>query len=180
MSSSRRCSGKTYDDRRDTAIIRLWCEPGSARVSEMARIALDDLDMRLSLLTLHGKGDKSRKIRFGDKTGTALDRFLRERKKHKLVGKEGLWLGARGASLTSSGLYQMLERRSIAAGIGRVHPHQLRHTAAHDFKVRGGSDDEAMALFGWESPAMPLVYGRSARVERALQASRRMSPADRL
>ncbi|MEU1395919.1 tyrosine-type recombinase/integrase [Micromonospora zamorensis] len=93
---------------------------------------------------------------------------------------DALWFRARGKPLTASGLYQMLERRAKQAGIGHIHPHQLRHTSAHNWRVAGGSESDAMVLFGWVSPEMPRRYGRSAEVERAQMAARRISPADRL
>lgn len=177
----RACMGTDYDARRDTAIIRLWCEPGSPRVAEMAGITVDDLDMHHDQVTLHGKGGKVRVIPFGAKTGQALDRFLRVRRKHPLAKRyEQLWLGGRDKPLTPSGLQQMLERRCDRAGIAYIHPHQLRHTAAHVWADSGGGDGDAMALFGWTSPEMPRRYGRSAQVERAQRAARRRSLGDRL
>lgn len=179
------CSGTDFESRRDTAIIRLWCEPGSPRVSEVAGMSVDDIDQVLDLVKLTGKGSRIRVIPFGAKTGQALYRYLRARKAHPLA-QEGsgyadrLWLGARGKPLTASGLYQMLERRCRQAGIGHIHPHQLRHTSAHNWRVAGGSESDAMVLFGWVSPEMPRRYGRSAEVERAQTAARRISPADRL
>jgi site-specific recombinase XerD len=180
------CSGSGFEDRRDTAIIRLWCEPGSPRLSETAGLVLDDLDMTLGVVKLLGKGGRIRVIPFGAKTGQALYRYLRARKafmEEKGLGEgvDRLWLGVkRGTSLTGSGLYQMLERRSREAGVGHIHPHQLRHTSAHAFRVAGGGESDAMVLFGWISPEMPRRYGRSAEVERAHSVSRRLSPADRL
>ncbi|MFJ1537742.1 tyrosine-type recombinase/integrase [Micromonospora chalcea] len=176
------CSGTDFESRRDTAIIRLWCEPGSPRVSEVAGMTVDDIDQVLDLVKLLGKGGRVRVIPFGAKTGQALYRYLRARKDHPLAkgGSEALWLGARGKALTASGLYQMLERRARQAGIGHIHPHQLRHTSAHNWRVAGGSESDAMVLFGWVSPEMPRRYGRSAEVERAQTAARRISPADRL
>ncbi len=173
------CDGKDFYDRRDTAIIRLWCEPGSPRVAEMAGIRVDDLDLRRSLVTLHGKGDKIRTIPFGAKTGQAIDRYLRLRVKHKNAAMAALWIGPKGAT-TPSGLQQMLERRCEQAGIDPIHPHQMRHTSAHNWIDAGGSEGDAMALFGWTSAEMPRHYGKSARTERAQRASKRISPADRL
>ncbi|MFF0368853.1 tyrosine-type recombinase/integrase [Micromonospora sp. NPDC005087] len=179
------CSGTDFESRRDTAIIRLWCEPGSPRVSEVAGMAVDDIDQVLDLVRLLGKGSRIRVIPYGAKTGQALYRYLRARKAHPLAAEgsgyeDRLWLGARGKPLTASGLYQMLERRARQAGIGHIHPHQLRHTSAHNWRVAGGSESDAMVLFGWISPEMPRRYGRSAEVERAQMAARRISPADRL
>lgn len=179
------CSGTDFESRRDTAIIRLWCEPGSPRVSEVAGMTVDDVDQVLDLVRLLGKGGRVRLIPFGAKTGQALYRYLRARKDHPLARDGGeyaerLWFGARGKPLTASGLYQMLERRARQAGIGHIHPHQLRHTSAHNWRVAGGSESDAMVLFGWVSPEMPRRYGRSAEVERAQTAARRISVADRL
>lgn len=184
------CSGKEFDDRRDTAIIRLWCEPGSPRVSEMAGVLVDDVDMRGDKVTIRGKGDKIRTVPFGAKTGQALDRYLRLRVRHPDADSPRLWLGGRRRRvdarrsvvipLTASGLTQMLTRRAQQAGIGHVHPHQLRHTAAHVFADSGASDGDAMALFGWSSSEMPRRYGRSAKTERAHRTARRLSLGDRL
>lgn len=173
------CDGRDFYDKRDTAIIRLWCEPGSPRVAEMATLAVDDFDLRRSLVTLHGKGDKIRVIPFGAKTGQAIDRYLRLRVKHRLAGDPAMWIGPKGGT-TASGLDQMLERRCEQAGIPTIHPHQLRHTSAHQWMEAGGSEGDAMALFGWSSADMPRHYGKSARVERAQRAAKRLSPADRL
>lgn len=177
----RACAGRDFDDRRDSAILRLFCEPGSPRLAEMAGIRLDDLDLRpaQNLARLHGKGDKVRVIPFGAKTGQALDRYLRLRAKHAQRASPMLWVGPKGA-LTASGVTQMIRRRARQAGVGHVHPHQFRHTAAHVWKLEGGSEEDAMALFGWTSADMPRRYGRSASTERAQKAARRMSQADRL
>jgi site-specific recombinase XerD len=174
------CSGKAFVDRRDTAIIRLFCEPGSPRVTEMATILVKNLDMRRDAVQIHGKGDKVRVIPFGTKTGQAFERYLRLRAKHRLHESPRLWLGVKSGAMTGSGVAQMLERRAREAGIGHIHPHQLRHTSAHVWADNGGSESDAMELFGWSSPEMPRRYGRSARTARAHRASRRMSLGDRL
>ena len=174
------CTGKDFEDRRDTAIIRLFCEPGSPRVSEMVNLLVDGLDMKRDQVRVSGKGDKARDVPFGPKTGQALDRYLLVRRRHKAASNPRLWLGGKLMPLTASGIAQMLIRRAEQAGIRHVHPHQLRHTAAHVWHDQGGSEADAMALFGWSSPEMPRRYGASARTERAHRAARRTTMADRL
>ncbi|WP_433756330.1 hypothetical protein [Nocardia sp. CA-135398] len=70
---------------------------------------------RSSLLVI-GKGGRPRTCPFGDKTRTALRRYLRVRAKHPGAKNDNpdLWLGYRG-SMTDSGIRQMLERRCDAA-----------------------------------------------------------------
>ena len=48
------------------------------------------------------------------------------------------------------------------AGIGHVHPHQLRHTLATQCLNRGMSLEAIAALLGHRSPRMTLVYARIA------------------
>jgi site-specific recombinase XerD len=174
------CAGTGFEDRRDTAILRLFNEPGSPRVAEMAGILIEDLDMRRDRVTVHGKGAKTRIVPFGAKAGMALDRYLRVRNRHSLREAPQLWLGARKTVFTASGITQMLARRAELAGIGHVHPHQLRHTAAHAWADSDGSESDAMELFGWSSPEMPRRYGRAAATSRAHRAARRKSLGDRL
>lgn len=173
------CNGKDFEDRRDTALIRIFCEPGSPRVAEMAGLTLDTVDLRRDLIRLHGKGDKIREIPFGPRTGQALDRYLAVRRRHRYADLPALWLGLKGR-LTASGIAQVLDRRGERAGIDHIHPHQLRHTAASDWLGEGGGEQDAMELFGWSSPVMLQVYGRAARTDRAHKAARRSTRADRL
>jgi integrase len=74
----------------------------------------------------------------------------------------------------------MLERRGLQAGIGRIHPHQLRHTAAHAWKAAGGSEDDMMRLFGWKSRQMISRYAASTADAWARDAHRRLGLGDRL
>jgi integrase len=40
-------------------------------------------------------------------------------------------------------------RGSKAAGLGRINPHRLRHISASRWLETGGSEGDAVALFGW-------------------------------
>lgn len=175
------CAGKTFEDRRDTAMFRLLCEPGTPRRAELVGIMLDGLDMRDNKVTFIGKGAKWRTIPFGIKTGRALDWYLRARAKHRLAHLPHLWLGQRGKELTIWGARQMLQRRCTQAGVRPLHLHQFRHTSAHIWKESGGSEEDMEVLFGWtEGSKMGRVYGRSAKLSRAQRAARKASLADRL
>jgi integrase len=57
-------------------------------------------------------------------------------------------------------IYRYVQRVANRAGVGRVHPHQLRHTLATQCLNRGMSLEAIAALLGHRSPRMTLVYAR--------------------
>lgn len=180
------CKGRTYADRRDTAIILLFIDTG-LRLSELTDRKVGDLDLDLKVLRVLGKGGVPRSVPFGAKVATALDRYLRAAAKHKgrALDDDDMWLwwgdrGQKGHRLTIWGVGTMIERRCQEAEIDHVHPHQFRHTFAHQWRLEDGNEDDLMRITGWRSRQMLSRYGASAGAERARKAHARLSPADRL
>jgi site-specific recombinase XerD len=182
------CKARTFVNLRDEAIIRLFCDTG-VRVSEMAgllRAADGDqlvphLDLEQQLIWVLGKGHRFRAVPFGPKTGLFIDRYIRERRKHKLAWRPELWLGEnmRGP-LTAGGIDQMVARRARLADVPHIHPHQYRHTWAHQYRVSGGDRGDLKRLGGWKSDQMVDRYGASAADQRAQQDYRKRSFGDQI
>ncbi len=172
------CGGKAFEDARDTAIIRLFFDTGMRR-AELAALATNALDLEANAVTVLGKGRRPRLCVFGRKTALALDRYGRARARHKHAGSPRLWITRLG-EMTDNGVYQMICTRAEQAGIGKIHPHQLRHTFAHAWLATGGQEGDLMRLAGWKSRDMLSRYGASAADARAHAAYQTRSPGDRL
>lgn len=174
------CEGKGFDDRRDTALVRLMYDSG-IRVGEVVSMTREGTDLGAGTTRVHGKGMRDRDAVFGAYAARDLSRYLRLRETHSRKEAPQLWLGRRGP-LTESGVAQTLKVRASIAGIDveSVHPHALRHTWAHRMKENGCSEEDLMTLGGWRSPTVMRRYGSSLAATRAREVHRRLSPGDHL
>ena len=126
----------TAQGRRERALLMFLYTTG-ARASEAARLTIGDLQLEYSspghsLVTLHGKGGKTRLCPLLTGTARAIAELVAGRD-----SGEPVFLNRRNQAITRSGIRQMVGRcaaRAVAeqpslAG-KRVSPHVLRHSAA--------------------------------------------------
>ena len=173
------CAGRDFNARRDEALIRVLLDTG-VRVSEACRLAVTDVDLDREMAMVTGKGEKVRPVYFGARTTRALDRYLRDRRRHRWAHLPALFLTQRGA-LSTDGARERVRVRADQAGLrGRMHPHRFRHTFAHDFLLHGGQERDLKRLAGWTSDVMLERYGAAAADLRAREAARRLQRGDRV
>jgi site-specific recombinase XerD len=179
------CQGGSFEDRRDNALIRVLFDTG-ARRHEIAALRYSpddpedrDVDVRRATVRVLGKGGKDNRIAVGDKTLSALDDYLRARRKHTHAALPWLWLGKRG-QLTDSGVAQAIRDRGRRVGLPNLHAHDFRHAATHHELVGGMNEADVMSKRGWDSPAMLRRYASTTANERAIAASRKLGLGDKL
>jgi site-specific recombinase XerD len=178
------CAGNTFAARRDAAIIYVLVD-GGLRLAELTGLDVVDLEVRDRILFVVGKGSnrsgpRRRAVQLGIKSVRALDRYLRERRKHSYFEAPQLWLGDRNRpTLSAHGITKMLKRRGAQVGLD-LHPHMFRHTWASEFRKAGGEEGDLMVLGGWRSRQMLDRYGRAAADDRARASYRARSLGDRI
>jgi site-specific recombinase XerD len=189
-------NGRSYEDRRDRAIILLMASTGSRR-GEIAGLMLEDVDNTTgTVLLTQTKGERPRMARYGDLASEAMRHYLRARRDHPRAeqvyrigaradtAREGLplFLGiaghGRGGTLGDKGIAAMLKRRCVEAGIKPINPHRFRHTWADGVLAAGMQEGDVMRLGGWKTPDMLRRYGASQAHARAM--AHYLDPVDRM
>jgi integrase/recombinase XerC len=128
--------------RRDAAMLELLYATGM-RISELAGLTLDRLDLARRRLRVIGKGRKERQLLFGAPAASALRRYL-EVARPMLASRgdpgSAVFLNASGRPLSVRGARLVIERWVEATGSpSSTSPHTLRHSFATHL-LEGGAD----------------------------------------
>jgi len=130
--------------RRDRAVLELFYASG-LRVSELAGLDLEDVNLRGRMVRVLGKGGKPRLVPFNTSAADAIRGYLKVREG---VG-DALFVNYRGTRLSVRSVDRLV-RRYVAAcstrmGIG---PHALRHSFATHLLQRGADLRTIQELLG--------------------------------
>jgi integrase len=106
-----------------------------------------------------GKLHNDRYIPLHPQLKTMIDNWLAERPDWQ---DSPLLFTDRGRPIPGTRVDQAVHQAGLAAGIGHIHPHQLRHTLATQAINRGMSLEAIAALLGHKTMTMTLVYARIA------------------
>ncbi|BCJ55845.1 tyrosine recombinase XerD [Actinoplanes sp. NBRC 14428] len=148
---------------RDRALLEFLYGTG-ARISEAVGLDVDDLDD--AVVTLHGKGGRTRLVPLGSYARAALDAYLVRARPVLLAGGKGtpkVFLNARGGGLSRQSAWTILHRAAATAGLPvegahAVSPHTLRHSYATHL-LDGGADVRVVQeLLGHASVTTTQVY----------------------
>lgn len=145
---------------RDRAILELFYSSG-LRVSELAGLMIQQVDIEGGFLRVFGKGSKERVVPVGGKAAEALAAYLTAGRPHFVKPKTGsqLFLSERGTAISRQMLWVLVKKHARRAGIEKtVKPHLLRHSFATHL-LSGGADLRAIQeMLGHASIATTQIY----------------------
>lgn len=149
---------------RDKAVLELFFSTG-LRVSELASLQRERINLKKDEFTIRGKGDKLRVVFLSPKAKQWIAAYL----KHRRDIQPWLFIRHdRGAKATEGEIEQGLSPRSIQrlvekytkiSGITRsITPHKLRHSFATDLLSSGADLRAVQAMLGHQSITTTQVY----------------------
>jgi integrase/recombinase XerD len=150
---------------RDRAILEVLYAAG-LRVSELTSLRSQDVDVDLGLLTCTGKGGKERLVPLGQQACRWVKRYGAEVRDALAPRRPSpyLFLNHRGGRLSRMGLWGIVRRHGVTAGLQRVlTPHVLRHSFATHLLERGADLRAVQAMLGHADISTTQIYTHVSR-----------------
>ena len=165
---------------RDRALLELFYSSG-LRVSELAGLTLQQVDLEHGFLRVFGKGSKERVVPVGGKAADAVTTYLASGRPHFVKPRTGsqLFLNHHGAALSRVTLWKLVKKYAARAGITKnVKPHGLRHSFATHL-LTGGADLRAIQeMLGHASISTTQIY-TAVETRRLLDQHAKFHPRNR-
>ncbi len=162
---------------RDRAILEVMYATG-LRASELVGLETANVNLELGLVRVLGKGRKERLVPLGREARRWVHRYLLEARAGLARGRKlpSLFLSNRGRRFSSMGLWGLLRRHAVKAGIERqLTPHVLRHSFASHLLERGADLRALQAMLGHADISTTQIYTHVTR-ERLRQIYDRFHP----
>ncbi|HEV2111586.1 MAG TPA: tyrosine recombinase XerC [Gammaproteobacteria bacterium] len=143
---------------RDRAVMELLYSSG-LRLAELISIRLSDIDLREGLVTVTGKGRKTRIVPVGRQALKALGAWLKVRGQLAKPDDTALFVGVRGGALSPRTVQARLKRWGLSQGVQQgVHPHLFRHSFASHVLESSGDLRAVQELLGHANISTTQIY----------------------
>jgi integrase/recombinase XerC len=150
-------NGDDWLSLRDQAMMELFYSSG-LRLSELANLDLPTLDLPQQLVTVTGKGNKTRQLPLGRFAVDALQQWLAVRNQVS-SDCEAVFLSLRGQRIATRSIQARLKKAALQSGIGQhLHPHMLRHSFASHMLESSGDLRAVQELLGHANISTTQVY----------------------
>lgn len=146
--------------RRDLAIAELFYSSG-LRLAELVAVNINDIDAESQLLTVTGKGNKTRTVPVGRAALSAIARWLEVRPiddpDHDAA--QALFTSSRGGRISERNIQSRLRLMGRKSGMRQdVHPHMLRHSFASHMLESSGDLRAVQELLGHANISTTQIY----------------------
>jgi site-specific recombinase XerD len=155
---------------RDRAILELFFSTGM-RVSELANLKIDQINLDRDEFSVRGKGDKVRVVFLSHQARHWLKKYLDQRDdaspylfvRHDRAATPSLSPPSKGGEtfdpITSRSIERLVKHYAALAGIPKkVSPHTLRHSFATDLLMNGADIRSVQSMLGHSSITTTQVY----------------------
>ena len=149
---------KNIQETRDMAIVELIYSSG-LRVSEAANVDLNDFEESGNFLRVLGKGSKTRLVPVGRFAQSAIDKWIKERKKISTIDG-ALFVNLRGGRISTRSIQERIKTLALMQGLPPVNPHMLRHSFATHLLESSGDLRSIQELLGHSSLSTTQIYTR--------------------
>ena len=164
---------------RDQAILELFYASG-IRVSELAALDVQSIDLAAGAMRVLGKGNRERQVFFGKTAAQALRDYLEAREISGLGQSEpALFLNRHGQRLSTRGVQLLIKKHCRRTGVStRTSPHTLRHAFATHLLDNGADLRSIQELLGHQQLSTTQKYTHVS-VDRMLDVYDRAHPRAR-
>jgi integrase/recombinase XerC len=143
---------------RDRALFELAYSSG-LRLSELAGLDVDGVDLATGEVRVWGKGAKERIVPVGAAARDAIGTWLAQRASLAVADARALFVGTGGRRISPRTIERRLAAWAIKRGLTRhVHPHMLRHSFASHVLQSSGDLRAVQEMLGHASIASTQVY----------------------
>lgn len=146
---------------RDRTVIACMVRLG-LRCGEVAALSLDDLSWASGTLRVRGKGGRIDVLPLPVDVGEQLVAYLRHGRPTRAADR-AVFVAARApfTALAPNSVSCIIGRAARRAGLGTVHAHRLRHTAATRTLNAGATLEQVAQLLRHASPTTTAVYAKT-------------------
>lgn len=144
---------KACESIRDLALVDFLYSTG-CRVSEAARMNVEDVDFERMECRVLGKGNKERIVYLSPVAAMHLQEYLDDRED----SEECLFEGWKGKRITKNGIEALIRRLGVSANVDNAHPHRFRRTLATNLLDRGMNIQDVAQILGHADLKTTQVY----------------------
>ena len=132
------------------------------RCQEVAGMRLEDIDWCSGNLVVYGKGGRVDTLPLPVDVGAAMVEYLRDARPSGLQAREVfIRMCAPFRGLTPTSVTCIVARLAEKAGLGTIHAHRLRHTAASNVLNAGASMEEVAQFMRHASTETSTIYAKT-------------------